>query len=334
MVLESPGKPLVLRQIPVPQANNSQVILQVLACGVCRTDLHISDGELAHPVLPLVLGHEIIGRVVHCGQEIKKLREGDCVGVPWLGYTCGTCRFCRSGRENLCENAVFTGYTRNGGYAEYVMAEEAYCFPLAPERAKPPTAPLLCAGLIGYRSYCLLGDAVTRLGIFGFGVAAHILIQVALFQQKQVYAFTRDGDRESQEFARSLGASWAGGSSESPPERLDGALIFAPVGSLVPQALRLVDKGGSVVCGGIHMSDIPSFPYEWLWEERVVRSVANLTRKDGESLLRLAAQIPVKTKVQLFPLASANEALDQMRQGKIQGAAVLIPEIGPIPGST
>jgi propanol-preferring alcohol dehydrogenase len=324
MVLEMAGHPLIWKTVPVPVPSAGQVLVKVMACGVCRTDLHIMDSELAHPKLPLIPGHEIVGTVVLTGTEVTTLKTGDVVGIPWVGYTCGHCRYCLKQQENLCENALFTGYTMDGGYAEYTVAYPDYCFPLAPMYRNPSGAPLLCAGLIGYRSYGMIGPGVERLGIYGFGAAAHILIQVALFQGKKVYAFTRDGDLESQAFAVRLGAIWAGGSSESPSERLDAAIIFAPAGNLVPKALKDVDKGASVVCAGIHMSDIPAFTYELLWEERVIRSVANLTRKDGHEFLGLAAQVPVKTDTQFFPLQEANEALAALRKGKIHGAAVLV----------
>jgi propanol-preferring alcohol dehydrogenase len=324
MVLDVPGHPLVLKEVPVPVPSTGQVVVKVMACGVCRTDLHIMDSELTHPKLPLIPGHEIVGTVVRTGSAVTTLKTGDVVGIPWVGYTCGHCRYCLRQQENLCENALLTGYTMDGGYAEYSVAYPDYCFPLAAMYQNPSGAPMLCAGLIGYRSYEMIGAGVERLGIYGFGAAAHILIQVALHQGKKVYAFTRDGDLESQAFAVRLGAIWAGGSSESPPERLDAAIIFAPAGDLVPKALKDVDKGASVVCGGIHMSDIPAFNYDLLWEERIIRSVANLTRKDGHEFLGLAAQVPVKTDTRLFPLAEANEALAALRKGEIHGAAVLV----------
>lgn len=324
MVLERPGGPLKYKTVPVPQPAPGQVLIRVKACGVCRTDLHILDGELDKPKLPLIMGHEIVGTVMGTGPNVTMVELGDAVGVPWLGYTCGRCRYCLKGKENLCENAAFTGYTLDGGYAEYTVADERYCFKLSGE-ATPATAPLLCAGLIGYRSYSMIGERVEKLGIYGFGAAAHILIQVALFEGKKVYAFTRAGDVEAQEFARSLGATWAGDSSQPAPQPLDAAIIFAPVGALVPKALQDVDKGGVVVCGGIHMSDIPAFPYRVLWEERVLRSVANLTRSDGEVFLPLAALVPVQTEVQLYPLQQANQALEDLRQGRVRGAAVLVP---------
>jgi len=322
MVLERPRQPLVLRELPVPEPGPGQVLLRVRACGVCRTDLHIVDGELPDPKLPLVLGHQIVGEVLQRGPGAERFGLGQRVGVPWLGWTCGECRFCRSGRENLCDRARFTGYTLDGGYAEYAVADERYCFPLPEGYPDLQVAPLLCAGLIGYRALRFAGEA-RRLGFYGFGAAAHILTQVAVWQGREVYAFTRPGDREGQTFARQLGAVWAGGSDELPPERLEAALLFAPVGALVPQALRAVEKGGTVVCAGIHMSDIPSFPYALLWEERVIRSVANLTRKDGEEFLAIAPQVPVRTEVQVYRLEEANQALEDLRAGRVRGAAVL-----------
>uniref|UniRef100_A0A7C5VVY4 alcohol dehydrogenase n=1 Tax=Thermomicrobium roseum TaxID=500 RepID=A0A7C5VVY4_THERO len=322
MILERPGQPLVLRELPIPEPGPGQVLLRVRACGVCRTDLHIVDGELPNPKLPLILGHQIVGEVVQKGPGAERYQIGQRVGVPWLGWTCGECRFCQSGRENLCDRARFTGYTLDGGYAEYVVADERYCFPIPDDYPDEQAAPLLCAGLIGYRALRFAAGA-RRLGFYGFGAAAHILTQVAVWQGRAVYAFTRPGDVEGQAFARSLGAVWAGGSDEFPPEPLEAALIFAPVGALVPQALRAVEKGGVVVCAGIHMSDIPSFPYALLWEERVVRSVANLTRQDGEEFLQLAPQVPVRTQVQLYPLSDANQALEDLRTGRVRGAAVL-----------
>jgi propanol-preferring alcohol dehydrogenase len=300
------------------------VLIRVRACGVCRTDLHVLDGELTSPKLPLVLGHEIVGTVVEAGPGVEHIREGDRVGVPWLGWTCGICLYCLSGRENLCVRARFTGYQIDGGYAEYTVANERFCFPIPPFFTDVEAAPLLCAGLIGYRALRLAGDA-PRLGLYGFGAAAHIAIQVARHRGQQVFAFTKPGDTEGQQFARGLGAAWAGGSDMLPPEPLDAALIFAPVGALVPAALAATAKGGSVVCAGIHMSDIPSFPYRILWEERVVRSVANLTRQDGDAFLAIAPQIPVRTITVPLPLADANEALSRLRESRIEGAAVLIP---------
>jgi propanol-preferring alcohol dehydrogenase len=324
MVLREPGRPLVAEHLPVPEPGSGQVLIRVHTCGVCRTDLHIVDRELPHPKLPLIPGHEIVGTVVRAGDGVERLTSGERVGVPWLGHTCGECRYCLSGRENLCDRPLFTGYTIDGGFAEYVVADQNYVFPIPPEYGDAEAAPLLCAGLIGYRSYKLAGEGLTRLGIYGFGAAAHIITQIAKYHGIRVYAFTRAGDAKAQEFARSLGAIWAGPSTEAPPEELDAAIIFAPVGLLVPEALKAVAKGGRVVCGGIHMSDIPSFPYAILWGERMVRSVANLTRVDAEELLQLAPRVPVRTEVQRYPLEGANEALHQMRQGELRGAAVLV----------
>jgi len=323
MVLEEPGRPLKWLEVPVPAPSPEQVLIRVHTCGVCRTDLHVVDGELPHPKLPLILGHEIVGTVVEVGSAVKQFKVGDRIGVPWLGFTDGTCRYCLKGLENLCDNPKFTGYTLDGGYAEYTVADQRYSFAIPESYSAAEAAPLLCAGLIGYRSYRMAAAAGEHLGIYGFGAAAHITIQVAVHQGKKVYAFTRLGDTETQEFARSLGAIWAGSSEELPPEELDAAIIFAPVGALIPAALKASAKGGVVVSGGIHMSDIPSFPYDILWGERVVRSVANLTRSDGEEFLKLAPQVPVKTEVQTFPLEAANEALDRLRHGQIHGAAVL-----------
>ncbi len=323
MVLEEQQKPLQLQNVPVPEPNADQVLLRVKACGVCRTDLHIMDAELSHPQLPLIPGHEIVGTVVKKGGNVTHFQEGDRIGVPWLGYTCGECRYCEKGQENLCENAGFTGYTINGGYAEYTVADQRYCFPVPENYEHAEATPLLCAGLIGYRSYRMTGDYNQKLGIYGFGAAAHILAQVAVHQGKSIYAFTKPGDTASQEFAKRLGAVWAGGSDEEPPVTLDAAIIFAPVGSLVPAALRATDKGGTIVCGGIHMSDIPSFPYSILWEERVVRSVANLQRIDGQQFMKVAPDVDVKTEVQRYSLADANQALADLRNGQLQGAAVL-----------
>ena len=321
MLLDSPGRPLREAELPDPEPGPGQVRVRVEACGVCRTDLHIVDGELTEPKLPLVLGHQIVG-VVDAAGDGAELAVGERVGVPWLGWTDGDCRFCRSGRENLCLGARFTGYHLDGGYAELAVADARYCFRLPDDQPALQLAPLLCSGLIGYRSLRLAGDG-ERLGLYGFGASAHIIAQVARHQGRRVFAFTRAGDTESQELARSLGAAWAGASDEPPPEPLDAAIVFAPVGALVPAALRALDRGGVVVCAGIHMSDIPSFPYELLWEERAVRSVANLTRQDGDELLALAPQVPVVTHVQPFPLAEANEALSRLRDGRITGAAVL-----------
>jgi alcohol dehydrogenase, propanol-preferring len=328
MVLEAPGAALKSAELPVPKPGPHQVLLKVVACGVCRTDLHIVDGELSHPKLPLVLGHEIVGRVEAMGAEVQGFGLGMRVGVPWLGFTDGTCRYCRSGHENLCDHPRFTGYDLDGGYAGRTLADARYAFPLPEAYSDAEAAPLLCAGLIGYRALKLAKESagdLKRLGIYGFGAAGHIVAQVARAQGAEIYAFTRPGDLPAQNFARSLGASWAGGSDERAPEALDAAIIFAPVGALVPAALRAVRKGGVVVCGGIHMSDVPSFPYELLWEERVVRSVANLTRADATEFLAIAPTVPVKSTVVPMPLARANEALAALRQGELTGAAVLIP---------
>lgn len=325
MVLDQLGEPLRATKLPVPTPTSEQVLIRVRTCAVCRTDLHIVDGELPQPKLPLVPGHQIVGIVEALGDRVQQFRVGDRVGVPWLGYTCNHCRYCLTGRENLCDTPQFTGYQIDGGYAEYTVADERFCFPIPQGYPDLQAAPLLCAGLIGYRSYSMTGDA-ERLGFYGFGAAAHILVQLAQYQGRQVYAFTRAGDRKGQQFALDLGAVWAGGSDELPPEPLDAAIIFAPIGSLVPAALRAVAKGGVVACAGIHMSDIPSFPYEILWEERVLRSVANLTRQDGKEFLALAPKVPINTEVNPFPLTEANEALDALRSGKINGAAVLVVE--------
>ena len=323
MLLDAPKSPLRLGELPIPKPNRGQLLIRVRACGICRTDLHIVDGELTHPKLPLVLGHQIVGTVAEIGnQSESRFNIGDRVGVPWLGHTCQHCRYCLSGKENLCDTVQFTGYDLNGGYAEYAACDDRFCFPIPEAYPDLQAAPLLCAGLIGYRSYKMTGDA-QKIGFYGFGAAAHILIQVACYQGKEVYAFTRAGDDRGQEFARSLGAVWTGSSQESPPEPLDAAIIFAPVGSLIPTALRAVAKGGTVVCAGIHMSQIPAFPYSILWQERVLRSVANLTRQDGVEFLSLAPQIPIKTEVEVFPLDKANEALAALREGKINGSAVL-----------
>jgi len=333
MVLERPRTPLVMREWPVPRPAAGEILIEVAACGVCRTDLHVVDGELPNPKLPIVPGHEIVGRVAAIGASVAGLAIGERVGVPWLGSTCGVCAYCRSGRENLCDRALFTGYTRDGGYATHALADARYCFPLPERRDDAEVAPFLCAGLIGWRSYRMAGggEGGTRgagrqaLGLYGFGAAAHILAQVAAWQGRRVYAFTRAGDEAAQAFAKSLGAVWAGGSDEMPPEPLDAAIIFAPVGALVPLALKAVKKGGRVVCGGIHMSDIPSFPYRLLWEERHLVSVANLTRADAHEFLALVPQAGVKTEVTRYPLEAANDALADLRAGRLQGAAVLIP---------
>lgn len=324
MVLERPGLALVARELPVPVPRSGQVLVRVQACGVCRTDLHIIDGELDRPKLPLVLGHEVVGTVAALGPGVQSLRVGQRVGVPWLGHTCGACRYCASARENLCDAPAFTGYQVDGGYAEYTVADHDYCFPLPEGYDDTEAAPLLCAGLIGYRALRLVGEG-ERLGLYGFGAAAHIVCQVATWQGREVYAFTRPGDAGAQAFARSLGAVWAGGSEEPPPAPLDGAILFAPVGALVPLALRAVVKGATVVCAGIHMSEVPAFPYADLWGERVLRSVANLTRQDGAEFLDLAPRVPVRTRVTVFPLAEANEAIARLRGGHLHGAAVLVP---------
>ena len=322
MVLHAPGQRLRQEERPIPEPGPEQVLLKVHACAVCRTDLHVVDGELTRPKLPLVPGHEIVATVVATGARVEGFAPGLRVGVPWLGWSCGQCRFCRSGRENLCDTARFTGYDIDGGFAEYTVADARFCFPLPPSYRDVEAAPLMCAGLIGFRSLRMAGEG-PRLGLYGFGAAAHILIQVARHQGRRVYAFTREGDTQGQAFARELGAVWAGGSDTLPPEPLDAAILFAPVGALVPAALKAVDKGGVVVCGGIHMSDIPSFPYSVLWEERGVRSVANLTRQDAMDFLALAPRVPVRTEVQVFPLSAANEALQALREGRVRGAAVL-----------
>ena len=322
MILEAPGGPLREADVPMPEPGPGQVLIRVRACGLCRTDLHIVDGELKEPKLPLIPGHQIVGTVIAAGAGADRFAQGTRVGVPWLGSTCNNCRYCLSGRENFCDKARFTGYQIDGGFAEYAVADQQFCFPIPENYPDLQAAPLLCAGLIGYRSLVMAGEAVC-LGLYGFGAAAHIVIQVACYQGRRVYAFTRPGDLEAQQFALSLGAVWAGESGATPPEELEAAIIFAPAGELVPAALRAVAKGGVVVCGGIHMSDIPSFPYEILWGERSVRSVANLTRRDGEEFLALAPRVPVRTEVQAFPLSAANEALNALRQGKVRGAAVL-----------
>jgi propanol-preferring alcohol dehydrogenase len=326
MLLDAARRPLRRAELARPAPGPSQLLLKVLACGVCRTDLHVLDGDLPDPKLPLVLGHEIVGEVIAAGAGCERFAAGARVGVPWLGWTCGSCRFCRSGRENLCGRARFTGYHLDGGYAEYAVADERYCFALPAGLAAADAAPLLCAGLIGYRALLAAGDHAERLGIYGFGAAAHIVAQVARAQGRTVYAFTRPGDEAAQRFARELGATWAGASDASPPEKLDAAILFAPVGTLVPAALRAVDPGGTVVCAGIHMSEIPAFPYEILWGERVVRSVANLTRRDGDEFLAMAPRLHVRTEVESFPLERAADALDRLRSGNVRGAAVLLPE--------
>jgi alcohol dehydrogenase, propanol-preferring len=329
MLLDRPGRPLrparIVRAVPGP----GQLLLQVRACGVCRTDLHVADGELPDPKLPLVLGHEIVGTVVGRGAAAERFQLGDRVGVPWLGWTCGRCRFCLAGQENLCDRARFTGYQIDGGYAEYTLVDERYAFPIPAGYSDAEAAPLLCAGLIGHRSLVAAGEA-ERIGLYGFGAAAHLVTQVAIHQGRQVFAFTREGDAEGQAFALELGATWAGASTEGPPEPLDGAIIFAPVGALVPAALEATRKGGTVVCAGIHMSPIPSFPYEILWGERSVRSVANLTRQDGIDFMRVASGLRLRVAVELLPLTDANLGLERVRSGRVRGAVVLLP---PTPDS-
>jgi propanol-preferring alcohol dehydrogenase len=322
MVLEKPRQSLRLVELPAPSAGPGQVLLDVRACGVCRTDLHILDGELTEPMLPLVPGHQIVGVVREAGEGVERFAPGDRVGVPWLGWTDGECRYCRSGRENLCDNARFTGYDIDGGYAEVAAADARFCFPIPEGYPDLQAAPLLCAGLIGYRALRLVGEA-ERIGFYGFGAAAHILCQVAVHEGRRVFAFTREGDEETQAFARELGAEWAGSSEEAPPEELDGAIVFAPIGPLMTAALRVSAKGARIISAGIHMSDIPSFPYAELWEERVLGSVANLTRRDGEEFVALAPQVPVRTEVSAYPLEEANRALEDLRAGRFRGAAVL-----------
>jgi len=324
MILERPQAPLAAAELPPPEPGPGQVLVRVAACGVCRTDLHVADGELAHPKLPLVPGHEIVGVVAAAGPGAGRFRPGDRVGVPWLGWTCGTCPACRTGRENLCGEARFTGYQIDGGYAEYCLADQRFCFAVPAGYGDAEAAPLLCAGLIGHRALGMAGDART-LGLYGFGAAAHIVAQVARHQGRRVFAFTRPGDGRAQAFARRLGVEWAGDSDAVPPEPLDAALIFAPVGALVPAALAATARGGTVVCAGIHMSDIPAFPYALLWHERTVRSVANLTRADGEAFMALAARVPIVTHTRPYPLRLANSALDDLRAGRLEGAAVLLP---------
>jgi alcohol dehydrogenase, propanol-preferring len=328
MVLDSPGHPLTWRELRRPEPGAGQILIQVRACGVCRTDLHVVDGELPDSKLPLVPGHEIVGTVVDVGRSATRFRTGDRVGVPWLGWTCGTCPACRAGRENLCDQARFTGYQIDGGYAELALADERYCFPIGGTYSDVEAAPLLCAGLIGYRALRMAGD-VRRVGLYGFGAAAHIVAQVATWQGCEVFAFVRPGDTDAEIFAHTLGAAWAGPSDQPAPVPLDAALIFAPVGALVPAALRAVGKGGTVVCAGIHMSDIPAFPYRILWEERVVRSVANLTRRDAEEFLALAPRVPVRTHTEAFTMGDANVALARLREGRLRGAAVLVPPSQP-----
>ena len=327
MVLEKPRQPLVLRDVPKPNPEPGQLLVRVSACAVCRTDLHIVDGELPDPKLPLIPGHQIVGRVEAVGTGAEKFSIGERVGIPWLGWTDGDCVYCRSNRENLCDRARFTGYTIDGGYAEFTVADARFCFPLPEQYNDVDVAPLLCAGLIGYRSLRKTGDA-HRLGLYGFGNAAHLIAQVAIYQGREVFAFTRPGDKAGQESARKLGANWAGGSDERPPEKLNAAIIFASVGELIPVALRALAKGGVVVCGGIHMSDVPSFPYVDLWGERAICSVANLTRRDGEEFLEIAPHVPMRTETETFPLEQANAALDRFRSGKLKGTAVLVIDAG------
>jgi alcohol dehydrogenase, propanol-preferring len=324
MVLHAARTPLRLESLPVPQPGPGQLLIRVHACAVCRTDLHVVDADLTQPKLPLIPGHEIVGTVSACGAGVERFKPGDRVGVPWLGWTCGVCEFCRSGRENLCVQPRFTGYQIDGGYSEYTVADQRFCFNIPDAYSDIEAAPLLCAGLIGYRSLRMAGEA-RRLGLYGFGAAAHIIAQVARWQGRSVFAFTSPGDTEAQSFARELGAVWAGSSDQTPPDKLDAAIIFAPVGPLVPAALRAVERGGTVVCAGIHMSPIPSFPYDILWGERVVRSVANLTRADGDEFLAIAPKVPVKTRTLRYRLEQANQALDDLRAGRLQGAAVLMP---------
>jgi propanol-preferring alcohol dehydrogenase len=325
MVFEKAGGPLREQTPATPAPGENHILIRVHACAVCRTDLHIVDGELTQPKLPLIPGHEIVGAVAATGAGVSRFKIGDRVGVPWLGWTCGECDYCKNGRENLCDQAKFTGYSIDGGYADYTVADQRFCLPIPAIYSAAEAAPLLCAGLIGYRSLVKAGNG-KRLGIYGFGAAAHIIAQVANYQQREIYAFVRPGDEKAKKFARDLGAAWAGGSNELPPEKLDAVIIFAPAGELVPQALKAVRKGGTVVCGGIHMSDIPSFPYALLWQERTICSVANLTRKDGDEFMALAPKVPVRTDVETFQLEDANEALRRLRSGKIHGAAVLLAQ--------
>lgn len=323
MVLEKQKEPLILKEVPKPVPGAKELLLKVQACGICRTDLHILDGELEEPKLPLIPGHQIVGIVEKVGEEVEGFAPGDRVGVPWLGGTCGTCPYCKEGKENLCDNAEYTGYTRNGGFAEYTVSNAEYTFPLPDGLSDEQIAPLLCAGLIGYRAY-RKADPEKRLGLYGFGAAAHILAQLAVYEGKKVYAFTREGDAETQEFAKKLGAEWSGSSEELPPDRLDSAIIFAPVGKLVPAALKTLKKGGRCICGGIHMSDIPAFPYKDLWEERRIESVANLTRQDGREFLEIAPKVPIQTQITTYSLEQVNEALEDLRNGAFDGAAVIV----------
>jgi len=324
MVLERPGEPLVMRELETPRPRAGEVLVEVAACAVCRTDLHVVDGDLPPHKLPLIPGHEIVGRIAALGDSVRNLKIGDRIGIPWLGHTCGACHFCATDRENLCDAPGFTGYDIDGGFATHTVADARYCFALPETYDDVHAAPLLCAGLIGYRSLAMCGSA-RRLGIYGFGAAAHIIAQVALAEGRRIFAFTRPDDSDAQHFALSLGATWAGGSDETPPEPLEAAIVFAPIGSLVPAALRATEKGGTVVLGGIHMSPIPQMPYEILWGERVVRSVANLTREDGRRFMQLAAHVPIETTVEPMPLSEANTALARLREGRLTGAAVLVP---------
>ncbi len=323
MILEKQGTQLEEKLIPVPMPGPRQVLVKVHACGVCRTDLHVVDGDLPNPKPHLVPGHEIVGSVAQLGVGVTKFKPGDRIGVPWLGYTDGSCKYCRQNQENLCDHAKFTGYNLDGGYAEYMVADQRYCFPLSNDNDVFHASPLLCAGLIGYRSYRMTGEDAVNIGFYGYGASAHIIAQVAAFEGKRIFAFTRPGDKDGQGFARSLGAVWAGDSNTNPPEKLDAAIIFAPVGALIPIALEAIAKGGVVVCAGIHMSDIPAFPYHILWGERTIKSVANLTRRDGEEMLSIAPKVPVKTEIEMFELNQANEALSKLRSGALKGAAVL-----------
>ena len=325
MILEKPGKPLRLVERPDPVPGPGQILVKISACGVCRTDLHVVDGDLTDPKLPIIPGHEIVGAVVNTGEDVSTFKPGDRVGIPWLGHTCGQCSFCQSGAENLCDAPGFTGYQLDGGYADMTIADADFCFAIKGDYSDAQAAPLLCAGLIGYRSLSMVGNNVQRIGIYGFGAAAHIVSQVANYRRQEVYAFTRPGDQAAQQFAMEMGAAWAGDSDHPCPQELDAAIIFAPVGSLVPTALRAVRKGGTVVCGGIHMTDIPALPYQSLWGERVIRSVANLTRQDAIEFLELAPKVPVRTRVEEFRLEDANLALEALRTGQLSGAAVLIP---------
>jgi propanol-preferring alcohol dehydrogenase len=325
MVLEAPGRKVQKRCLPRPQPGPDELLIKVAACAVCRTDLHVVDGDLPNPKLPLVPGHEIVGRVMACGTNVRRFSIGDRIGIPWLGWTCGVCRYCSSGRENLCVSARFTGYQIDGGYAEYTVADARYCFRIPDNYSDVEAAPLLCAGLIGYRALKMTGDA-ERVGIYGFGAAAHIVAQILRYQGRKLFAFTRDGDIQAQDFALRMGAAWAGSSDRAPPEELDAAIIFAPVGALVPAALRAICPGGIVVCGGIHMSSIPAFPYDILWREKRLVSVANLTRRDAEEFLAMAPKVPIGVKTESLPLSQANTALKRLRDGELTGAAVLIPD--------